>query len=310
MLGAVRALNRLGWVIETLRAALSTLAVAAPEWLRRHADPAWTDRYAKPADNRILKGDDARLGCAEEIGRDGHALLAAIAAPDAPAWLREVPAAALLWRVWIQNFRLPPVEADFYMPTTGEAFRDLGENYRDQVARKRPTTKLVQRLSNLGYDVMLVLKAAQPSDPSIHSRSSIQGGAVPEVKRMRPPPSASASRSFTRCTSTGSGGLRHRAVRAMHGRERLSFRLDGLRQQPACTAAQNGYQRIFDRIGLANWDDSAIACHGVIGFFGNSGKLSPTPIRRLAHSAITQIRPQLGCGRSESNRHSVTRTGF
>jgi hypothetical protein len=43
---------------------------------------------------------------------------------------------------------------------TGEAFRDLGESYLDQVSRKRSTTKLVQRLSNLGYDVVLVPKAA------------------------------------------------------------------------------------------------------------------------------------------------------
>ena len=50
--------------------------------------------------------------------------------------------------------------AAFHMLSTGEAFRDLGESYLDQVARKRSTTKLVQRLSNLGYDVMLVPKAA------------------------------------------------------------------------------------------------------------------------------------------------------
>ena len=50
--------------------------------------------------------------------------------------------------------------AAFHMLRTGEAFRDLGESYLDQVARKRSTAKLVQRLSNLGYDVMLVPKAA------------------------------------------------------------------------------------------------------------------------------------------------------
>ena len=50
--------------------------------------------------------------------------------------------------------------AAFHMLSTGEAFRDLGESYLDQVARKRSTAKLVQRLSNLGYDVMLVPKAA------------------------------------------------------------------------------------------------------------------------------------------------------
>ena len=50
--------------------------------------------------------------------------------------------------------------AAFHMLATGEAFRDLGESYLDQVARKRSTTRLVQRLRNLGYDVMLVPKAA------------------------------------------------------------------------------------------------------------------------------------------------------
>ena len=50
--------------------------------------------------------------------------------------------------------------AAFHMLTTGEAFRDLGESYLDQVTRKRSTTRLVQRLSSLGYDVVLVPKAA------------------------------------------------------------------------------------------------------------------------------------------------------
>lgn len=50
--------------------------------------------------------------------------------------------------------------AAFHMLSSGEAFRDLGESYLDQVARKRSTTRLVQRLSNLGYDVTLVPKAA------------------------------------------------------------------------------------------------------------------------------------------------------
>jgi transposase len=48
VLGAVRALNRLGCAIETMRATLNALAVAAPDWLRLHADPAWTDRYGRP----------------------------------------------------------------------------------------------------------------------------------------------------------------------------------------------------------------------------------------------------------------------
>ena len=40
VLGAVRSLNRLACVTETMRAALNVLASAAPAWLRAHADPA------------------------------------------------------------------------------------------------------------------------------------------------------------------------------------------------------------------------------------------------------------------------------
>src|SRR5829696_7536538 len=112
LLGGVRALNRLGCAIETLRAALNALAAAAPEWLRAHADPAWIERYAKSADEvHIPKGEAARRAYAEQIGRDGHALLVAIMAPDAPAWLRGVPAVTLLRQVWVQPFCLVPTEA-------------------------------------------------------------------------------------------------------------------------------------------------------------------------------------------------------
>ena len=46
VLMAVRILNRLTCVGETMRHALNVLAVATPAWLREHLDPAWTDRYA------------------------------------------------------------------------------------------------------------------------------------------------------------------------------------------------------------------------------------------------------------------------
>ena len=50
--------------------------------------------------------------------------------------------------------------AAFHLLATGELFRDLGESYLDRITRKRSTARLVQRLSNLGYEVMLVPKAA------------------------------------------------------------------------------------------------------------------------------------------------------
>ncbi|WP_262032552.1 IS1182 family transposase [Microvirga sp. Mcv34] len=107
VLGAVRSLNRLECVTETLRAALNALATAAPEWLRRQADPAWVERYRRRAgDGDVPQGEAKRRAHAEQIGRDGHQLLAAIMAPDAPIWLRQIPAVELLRQAWLQNFSI------------------------------------------------------------------------------------------------------------------------------------------------------------------------------------------------------------
>ena len=112
VLGAVRGLNRLECAIETLRAALNALASAAPDWLRAHADPDWGERYAGRAEEaHVPPGEAPRRAFAEQVGRDGHHLLAAVTAPEAPIWLREVPAVELLRRVWVQSFCLVPAEA-------------------------------------------------------------------------------------------------------------------------------------------------------------------------------------------------------
>ncbi len=44
VLAAVRVLNRLETVGETLRAALNALAAAAPDWLREQVEPEWLER--------------------------------------------------------------------------------------------------------------------------------------------------------------------------------------------------------------------------------------------------------------------------
>jgi transposase len=107
VLAAVRALNRIEVVGETMRHALNTLAAVAPEWLRAQAIPEWAERYARRAeDDRLPSGKAAREALALTIGADGHTLLAAIDAAGAPAWLREVPALATLRQVWLQQYQL------------------------------------------------------------------------------------------------------------------------------------------------------------------------------------------------------------
>jgi transposase len=50
--------------------------------------------------------------------------------------------------------------AAYNMLASGAPFRDLGEAFLDQQARKRTTANLVRRLNTLGYDVMLQPRAA------------------------------------------------------------------------------------------------------------------------------------------------------
>ena len=105
VLAAVRAVNRLESVGETLRAALNALAAAAPEWLARHADAEWADRYGRRFEEwRLPKGEGPRKALGEAIGADGHRLLAAIYDPTAPPWLRRLPAVQTLRRAWVHQF--------------------------------------------------------------------------------------------------------------------------------------------------------------------------------------------------------------
>lgn len=102
---AIRSLNRLEFIVETLRAALNVLAAAAPEWLTTHADPAWFDRYAtRPEDYWMPSGRGKRTELAEQTGRDGMRLLTEVHAPGAPDWLRNLPAVQTLRRAWVQQY--------------------------------------------------------------------------------------------------------------------------------------------------------------------------------------------------------------
>src|ERR671923_675683 len=54
ILAAVRALNRIEVVGETMRHALNTLAVVVPEWVRAVSAPDWRDRYMRRAEDGRL----------------------------------------------------------------------------------------------------------------------------------------------------------------------------------------------------------------------------------------------------------------
>jgi transposase len=135
VLAAVRAVNRLESVGETLRAALNALATVAPDWLAQHADVEWSDRYGRPFEEwRLPKGEGPRKVLGEQIGRDGHRLLAAAYDLSAPSWLCALPAVQTLRRAWVNQFyveddrvtwrdraELPPASLRFDSPYDPDA---------------------------------------------------------------------------------------------------------------------------------------------------------------------------------------------
>jgi transposase len=68
ILAAVRALNRIEVVGETLRHALNTLAVVAATWLRAVSHPDWRHRYTRRAeDDRLPTTQAARTAALSQI---------------------------------------------------------------------------------------------------------------------------------------------------------------------------------------------------------------------------------------------------
>ncbi|MDO9714330.1 IS1182 family transposase, partial [Paracraurococcus lichenis] len=105
VLAATRAINRIECVHETLRHALEVLTLAAPTWLLMHVLPHWAEAYGRRAfDERLPRSAAKRAAWAQQIGEDGHHLLAALDAAATPDWLRQLPGAIMLRRVWIQQF--------------------------------------------------------------------------------------------------------------------------------------------------------------------------------------------------------------
>jgi transposase len=98
ILAAIRNLNRLEYVGETLRSALNALAIIHPDWLSNLVPPDWFDRYSKPVEeSRLPRGTDARNQYAEIIGLDGMKILKAIYDESTtPQWLRAIPAVETL----------------------------------------------------------------------------------------------------------------------------------------------------------------------------------------------------------------------
>lgn len=105
ILAAVRSLNRLERVGETLRHALNVLAEVAPDWLQLHTLPEWSERYGRRMENyRFPKAETERAELGATIGRDGVWLLQALEKTTEMSWLQDLPALQTLHQVWREQY--------------------------------------------------------------------------------------------------------------------------------------------------------------------------------------------------------------
>ncbi|MEO1006249.1 MAG: transposase, partial [Cyanobacteria bacterium J06638_38] len=153
VLAAIRPLNRLETLGETMRAALNSLAIAAPDWLAKRLQKDWSDRYGRRVENyRLPKLDSEREVLGTQMGEDGFNLLKKVYAPNASEWLRLIPAVEILRQVWVQQFYapvegqvrlrlalpvreaqspkdMPPSTIAIHSPTCGQALCDVEAHY-------------------------------------------------------------------------------------------------------------------------------------------------------------------------------------
>jgi transposase len=186
VLAAVRPLNRLELVVETLGTALEVLAAVAPGWVSHHLDASWFDRYgAVLAPERWPQPPGEQQGVAEQVGRDGFALLAALYQTEW-AWLSQTPALETLCLVWRQQYY--------------RQVDETGEQVRWRTAREGlpPHHHLIQTpydvearsseqrsLRWLGYKLHLTEQYTLPGDPPApHLVVDVQ--TTPSTQPVRP----------------------------------------------------------------------------------------------------------------------------
>jgi transposase len=105
VLAAVRQLNRLECVGETMRQALEALAEAAPEWLLSQVTRDWFDRYGPRFESyRLPKEAKEKEALQIQIGEDGWHLLTAIYETQSPAELRTLLEVEIMRQIWIQQY--------------------------------------------------------------------------------------------------------------------------------------------------------------------------------------------------------------
>jgi transposase len=104
IIAAVRQLNQIELVGESVRACVEALAAADPDWVSARLDAGWQRRYGARVDSwRMPASKTKRAALGADYARDAVALLRAVWDAATPPGLAQLPAVGVLQRVLIQN---------------------------------------------------------------------------------------------------------------------------------------------------------------------------------------------------------------
>lgn len=107
VLAAVRRLNRVEVIGETLRSVLNDLAELEPDWSRTWVPAEWFKHYASrieyPSGQRS-ESAEKRLERILRIGQDGFVLFEKAGANNVPDSIKRCAGLEWLWRCWLGNF--------------------------------------------------------------------------------------------------------------------------------------------------------------------------------------------------------------
>lgn len=113
VLAAIRQLNRLELVGETMRYALNQLALSAPDWIVGIASVDWYERYGRRFDSFHLPDSrEKRHALTQQIGIDGYHLMMQAYGPDAPEAVRTALSLEILRQIWVQQYYVDPTHSD------------------------------------------------------------------------------------------------------------------------------------------------------------------------------------------------------
>jgi hypothetical protein len=165
VLTAVRDLNRLELLGETLRAMLNAISIPALHWLRALAPAEWHERYDRRVeDMRLPDAGPTRDAYAVQVGADGFLLLDALDGAEAPAGVRALPEVGVLRRVWARHFKQVEAGSD----SSGSAGERANCSVRLRPARGRgPGDRVEAPVGHVGITIRLVRRIASWTNQNI-----------------------------------------------------------------------------------------------------------------------------------------------